>query len=355
MIENRVFVFGLMLLLLSACDASDQSAERQLGRSQDTQDNLKVTTDKQNARDRSQPPEDQSARDRSQPLEDQAVLTTHYKSIDSVTIDSTSEDKEDKIQLPVNSAEPSSLNGIFRCWSYNVGGAGKSCTSPPIVLLADGTYTMSKENGTYIIREDEIILSESKIRGRGRIIENGNQLRFQYIYNGLEHTVTYVRFGDASGSGDEKYVEVYLTLVFPYDSSGINTVSLIEYGLQDPSAETLAYEVAPNVVEAVFRKTQTKSGVATGKIYDILVSSGFSSWKVGVIDLRGVTKDTQIEIKVPPVGGEESDSASKTTQERSEDTSGKTSSDQSTAPDPNVPICDPNVPRYTQPNCREVV
>lgn len=85
-----------------------------------------------------------------------------------------------------------SVAGTYRCWSYNVsGGAGSCRLSPPMILNPDGTYQMSSERGTYTVKGDTIILSESKIRGPGKL-QNGNQIVFEYSYKGLNHTVTYL-------------------------------------------------------------------------------------------------------------------------------------------------------------------
>jgi hypothetical protein len=93
-------------------------------------------------------------------------------------------------------AQRESIAGTYRCWSFNVGGAGRRCTSPPIVLHPDGTYEISSEWGTYSVLGDQVVLSESKIRGPGRL-QGGNQIVFEYEYRGLPHTVTYVRQEDA--------------------------------------------------------------------------------------------------------------------------------------------------------------
>ena len=91
-------------------------------------------------------------------------------------------------------AENTNLAGTYRCWSENVGGRGGRCAvgAPPLVLNADGTYSMSNEHGTYKVSGDFIILSESKLRGQGHIV-GGNQIVFEYDYRNLHHTVTYLR------------------------------------------------------------------------------------------------------------------------------------------------------------------
>ncbi len=82
--------------------------------------------------------------------------------------------------------------GVYRCWSQNVGGAGRRCTSPPLILHSDGTYEISRERGTYTVMGDQIVLSESRIRGPGKLRE-GNQIVFEYTYQGLPHAVIYLQ------------------------------------------------------------------------------------------------------------------------------------------------------------------
>lgn len=248
----------------------------------------------------------------------------------------------------------SSLSGTYRCWSYNVQGAGKSCTSPPLVLHSDGTYSMSSEQGTYSVNGDFITLSESKIRGSGKILENGMQIRFEYEYNGWTHTVTYLKMQESKSTNsnfekaDVKLVEVSLNIVFQSESEArsISTASLVAKGENTPAGEALVYESKPKVVTALFRKYGSKSGIETGKVYDVLVSTGFGSWKVGEIDLTSVRDDIEIEIIAQ---SENLDS-----QSVNQPPAISQSSEQNTITNDNsLPICDPNIPKYSQPTCRD--
>lgn len=97
----------------------------------------------------------------------------------------------------VQAAETSAgarLAGRYDCWMQNVGGSGGHCATgtPPIILNADGTYSMSREKGTYTVKGDTVVLSESKLRGPGHL-RDGNKIVFEYDYQGLHHTVTYLR------------------------------------------------------------------------------------------------------------------------------------------------------------------
>lgn len=89
--------------------------------------------------------------------------------------------------------DASSVAGTYRCRSYNVGGAGgrPPVGTPPLVLNADGSYSISSEHGTYTVEGDTLVLSQSKIRGPGKL--SGNQVVFEYDYKGLHHVVTYLK------------------------------------------------------------------------------------------------------------------------------------------------------------------
>lgn len=90
-----------------------------------------------------------------------------------------------------------SLSGTYRCWSFNVSGVGGgSCIrppQPPMVLNSDGTYKFSSEQGTYNVKDGLIYLSQSKIRGAGKLLEDNNQIRFEYDYKERHYTVTYLK------------------------------------------------------------------------------------------------------------------------------------------------------------------
>jgi len=91
---------------------------------------------------------------------------------------------------PVASAAPN-IAGNYRCLSYNVSGGGGSCRlAPPLVLNPDGTYRMSSEQGTWRVVGDRVHLSQSKIRGPGKLAKD-NRIIFEYTYHGWQHTITY--------------------------------------------------------------------------------------------------------------------------------------------------------------------
>ncbi len=92
-----------------------------------------------------------------------------------------------------------SIAGNYRCVSYNVSGGGGSCRlAPPLTLNPDGTYRMSSERGAWRVVGDRVHLSESKIRGPGRLAQD-NRIIFEYTYRGWQHTITY-RCTDCAGA-----------------------------------------------------------------------------------------------------------------------------------------------------------
>ncbi|MDP3710842.1 MAG: PA14 domain-containing protein [bacterium] len=216
-----------------------------------------------------------------------------------------------KVEAPkIASKSSKKLSGSYRCWSYNVSGGGGSCRiSPPIVLKTDGGYSMSSEVGTYYIEGDQIFLSESKIRGPGKLLEGDIQIRFEYDYNGWHHTITYLREENANAEPapaevatlQEKYVEVTLHIKYPagdYSADSVNTVTLYSKDGGEQIAQSLAYATDRSTTEVWFSKRSPKVGLLTGQIYKIFVSSGFGSeWQVGELDLRNITDDTTITIQ----------------------------------------------------------
>lgn len=251
-------------------------------------------------------------------------------------------------------AQGSSVAGTYRCRSFNVGGAGRRCTSPPLVLHPDGTYQMSSERGTYTVEGDQVILSESKIRGPGRL-QGGNEIVFEYEYRGLRHTVAYMRQEGAAipppaSTGRPERparVPVEVTLRFsPSDGSvgWINSASLIpEGGAAGP--EALARTDGKTTVEASFRS------VETGRVYTLFVSSGFERRPVGKVDLREAAGPVAVTLDVPPPKQDRNRLIRPRTD--AGPTAPVPAPEKAPSPSPDAPRCDPNVPRYAQPGCRE--
>jgi len=85
--------------------------------------------------------------------------------------------------------------GTYRCAGLVVNGHSGRCASPPLVLYGDGTYKIWGEQGTYKIEGNWLELSESKKRGRGRLVR-GRQIVFKFTYRGKRHKVTFRRRED---------------------------------------------------------------------------------------------------------------------------------------------------------------
>lgn len=94
---------------------------------------------------------------------------------------------------PPSKPAGATLSGSYRCWSFNVDGAGGRCTSPPIVFSGGGAYSMSSESGNYTVSGSSVTLSESKIRGVGTLSEDKAQLAFHYFLSGKEYYITYLK------------------------------------------------------------------------------------------------------------------------------------------------------------------
>ena len=82
--------------------------------------------------------------------------------------------------------------GVYQCASLVVNGHSGRCTSPPLVLYADGTYKIWAEQGTYRIDGNQLKLSESKKHGWGQLLR-GRQIVFEFTYRRKKHKVTFRR------------------------------------------------------------------------------------------------------------------------------------------------------------------
>ena len=201
----------------------------------------------------------------------------------------------------------SGVAGTYRCMSFNVGGRGGRCTSPPLVLQANGQYQMSSEHGTYTVKGNQIVLSESKIRGAGRL--HDNEIVFEYTYRGLQQTVTYRREAEAappaighesSDAQQPDYVPVSVTIEFPESDgspSWVNTAQLVpSSGDKDDTYETLAVTDGKQTVKAYFK------AVATERVYTLLVGSGFENRPLARVDLRKTASPVKLTVQVPSTG-----------------------------------------------------
>jgi hypothetical protein len=184
----------------------------------------------------------------------------------------------------------SQFAGTYRCVSFNVGGQGGRCTSPPLILMANGRYQMSGERGTFAVRGDRLSLSESRLRGPGRLYNN--EIVFEYVYRGLMQTVTYRRQEGATEfassnrepGGGSRSISVSINVSFSSRDGSvgwINSANLIpEGGEKRDGYETLARTDGKFLVRVRF------DGVMTGRRYTLLLGSGFDTRTIGFIDLR---------------------------------------------------------------------
>ncbi len=239
-----------------------------------------------------------------------------------------------------------SIAGTYKCWSFNANGRGGVCTNPPLVLNKNGAYTMSSEKGTYTIKSDTVVLSKSKFRGAGKILEDGMQIQFSYTYKGSQQTMTFLRQTPAAAS-------VVLELTIKYSSEDamgwINTVQLIPQAKKEPTYDAIAYN---DTKDKKVLKAYWKKGVPGGAIYDVYTGTGFDSEKVGTLDLTKVKTKTfkkTITVTTKPL-------SEKTLEPALELPSNKAvvpTQQPIVTPDQNLPTCNPSIPKYAQPACKE--
>ncbi|MBI4235496.1 hypothetical protein HY604_04320 [Candidatus Peregrinibacteria bacterium] len=202
----------------------------------------------------------------------------------------TDTDNEDSTKTDSAKSDSSKVQGTYRCWSFNVNGIGSKCTSPPIVLNTNGTYSMSSEKGTYKISGETITLSESKIRGPGTFKEGRKQIVFNYTYNGSPTTVTYMNYDD-KGEIKGDVVSVKLTLIFPENDDRAKWLSSITLNGSTPTEvyDALAQNDGKQTIVAEYRT------VETGKKYQITAGAGSI---LGEIDLTNAKGHTELTVYV---------------------------------------------------------
>lgn len=185
-----------------------------------------------------------------------------------------------------------SLSGNYRCWHFNVGGRGGSCTSPAILFYPDGRYQMSSEKGTYSVKGNGVTLSKSKHRGEGAI--SGEQIQFEYDYKGNHHTVTYLRQGDVpaeesaakkpSGKGCH---ELELTVSCAASGSAVDWINTCSLDCGDGNRyDALAVQKDHETLNCWHRQ------VPANRSCSVTVGSGFDSKVVGSVETSGSCKQT---------------------------------------------------------------
>lgn len=84
------------------------------------------------------------------------------------------------------------LAGTYRCDTIQVEGKKKRCTSPPLILNSDGSYQLWNEQGTYMVLDKYVVLSESRKRGPG-LLKKGREIVFEYFHQNRKYTVNFKR------------------------------------------------------------------------------------------------------------------------------------------------------------------
>ncbi len=84
------------------------------------------------------------------------------------------------------------LAGTYRCDSIRVEGKKQRCTSPPLILNSDGSYQLWNEQGTYMVLDKYVVLSESRKRGPG-LLKKGREIVFEYFHQNRKYTVNFRR------------------------------------------------------------------------------------------------------------------------------------------------------------------
>lgn len=234
---------------------------------------------------------------------EQAVVTP----VQATQAEKTGSGTNSQTKLSQTPKDLSGYAGSYRCWSYNVsGGGGGNCRLfAPIVLNADGTYSVSSEKGTYAVTGDTIILSESKLRGPGKLI-GGTQIRFEYDYNNWHHTITYLKESGASSptvDGSLSEIPVQIILEYPARNSSLGSITTIEFVPEGQQVATASYKPTAiavwdgdkRVTASFHKATNTPK---TGQKYAVYTSYGGDAVRVGILDLTNVKKEATVTIKV---------------------------------------------------------
>ena len=213
---------------------------------------------------------------------------------------------------------------VYRCFSASPRVGTGSCTAPPITFNQDGTYRESSASGRYGISGDEVTLAGS-IRGPGRISADGRFITFQFPYAGRQQTWTYnLMRGQPLGAGTSsagartemehgnrgvvgRRVSVNLTIRFRTTDGSARWMSLV---ILTPEGQPPARPAKIITTEALFQKPTwsvraqfdpPNTAVPTGVIYDVWVDTGMEKRRIGKLDLRNVTGDTDVTIDAKTV------------------------------------------------------
>ena len=87
------------------------------------------------------------------------------------------------------------ITGIYRPYSSNVGGRATALRGlgTPLILRADGTYVYGTTTGKFSVDGGLITFSGMRLHPTGRRVDA--KIVFEYESGGLQHTLTYLRYG----------------------------------------------------------------------------------------------------------------------------------------------------------------
>jgi hypothetical protein len=211
------------------------------------------------------------------------------------------------VYLPARAAG-SSIAGTYRCASQNAGGIGRKCTSPPLILGTDGKYQISSEHGTYYVSGGRLYLSESRLRGSGKI--GANQLVFEYSYRGSAQTVIYRREQQAVPANaaqsrnpeignDTASIPVRLKIDFDRPDGWLGWVNTAKLA---PLASEAGNSIT-GIVVSTSRQSVLVSfrSVPAGRRYELQLGSGTANYAVTIVDIARTQQSMEqtISAKIP--------------------------------------------------------
>ena len=195
--------------------------------------------------------------------------------------------------------------GTYRCSTYNVSGAGGSCSKmQPLVLHPDGSYRYSSTRGEWSVQDGKLLLSNSQFWGAGKIVAR-DTIRFEYDYRGLHHVVTWVcqECGSEAPTGRAEpaagtAVGVSLTLEFDTAIGGVSGFAIVpaeaaasythNAALPAGAVQGMAWEAGPTTVALA---TNRNNKLRSGRRYVVFLSWPRESIPVAVLDLPAVAAD----------------------------------------------------------------
>ena len=205
------------------------------------------------------------------------------------------------------------IPGSYRCTAYNISGGGGSCRNmQPLVINPDGTYRYSSTRGQWSIQNGKLVLSESKLWGKGELVGR-DSIRFSYAYRGWQHVVTWSC--QECGNSDTKplthsptsggsLIGVSLTLEFDQNIGGVSGFVIIpadharSYTHNAPlpkgAVQGLAWETSAT---AVALATNKNNKLISGKRYVVFLSWPRETLPVAILELPAAHKDYSARLR----------------------------------------------------------